>query len=471
MFWQNQNDTPFTWIGLLFSILCLSTQYQQLAEGSADHQLLTSLYLFRERTINCLALGQFTRGGPHVLETLILSCATEALLSKDAEMGPWLLLGTLVQLALSSGYHREPRNSNISVFSCEMRRRVWAVIVQMDLKLSSQIGLPRLLNTYQCDTAEPRNLLDSDFDETTEELPPSRPETEITSVLYGLAKNRIDRVGGLISDLISDIRDHPYSEIMDLDRKLHDAEDSLPAIFQWQPLSQSLMVAPHVIMHRIWLRLAVQRLLISLHRKYLAPTSVDEVELLEYSRRVCVEAAIQILETQKLVDEETQIGGQLESVRWIQTSLAQSCYLLGMSVLCYYLQLVKRASPPLPEDCEGTKARIHDLLHVTYPMWLRSSTVSREARRAVEHLSLLFGLRSGTSTCPLQEDKMTSCLSTEQNIAMSIDPVTWDAYQGIFSFSLLFRLRPIIRPASTCTKLMANAVLSRVHRQSSRGLL
>jgi hypothetical protein len=349
---------------------------------------------------------------------MIIYCTSEVFMYKDAEIGLWLLLGMLVQLALSQGYHRDPQNfSHISPFAGEMRRRVWAAIVQMDLRLSSQMGLPRLLKSQQCDTSEPRNLLDSDFDEAIVELPPSRPETEVTPVLYGLAKIRIDSIGALISDLVAITREQPLPEIMHLDEKLHEAEALLPPIFRWMPLSQSLMIPPQIVLHRLALQLAVQRLVISLHRRYLSASYAAE-ERYEYSRNACVRAAIKILEFQQLVHEETQPDGLLYPVRWLLSSLMQSIFLLGMSVLCYYVQLVKSATNvPLDRD------KILDLLRNMYPIWLRLSTVSQDARKAVEHLSLVLGLCHQQDDTPLE--KTTAALSTTPH-----DEVAWDAYHG-----------------------------------------
>ena len=173
-----------------------------------------------------------------MLETLINYSASELRMCVDADVGPWLPVGILVQLAVSRGYHRDPAAfSNISPFAGEMRRRVWAAVVQMDLRLSSEIGLPHLVKLTLCNTAEPRNFFGSDIDEATVELPPPRPETEVTLVLYPLARNRIDRIGGLISDFVVDTRHQPYIEIMELDHKLQEAESELPSIFRWQPLS------------------------------------------------------------------------------------------------------------------------------------------------------------------------------------------------------------------------------------------
>lgn len=426
-FWQDQYATPFSWIGLLFSIMCLSTQYQQLSEDIVDPDVLTRVHMFRERTVHCLVLSEFIRGGTHILETMVNHCATEVFFNRDAHTGPWILLGIIIQISLSQGYHRDPRNfSTISPFNGEMRRRVWAAIVQMDLRLSSQMGLPRLLKSHQCDTAEPRNLLDSDFDEATLELPASRPETDITPVLYGLAKNRIDSISGLISDLITGIKEHTYLEVMDLDRKLQEAEASLPPIFRWQPISQSFMVSPQIVLHRIYLQLAVKKLVIWLHRKYLAPSHAQS--RYEYSRNACVEAAIKTLEFQQLLEEEKRLDGQLYSVRWMMKStLLQSGFLLGMSILSYYLQLAK-VMPDVPLD-PVTGERIHRLLRNTYSIFLRSSTISRDAREAAEHLSLLPGLRGQQEGVPFPQEA-TDPLIMPQDANISFDQVTWKAYQG-----------------------------------------
>jgi Fungal specific transcription factor domain len=417
----------------LFGIMCLSSQYQQLTSGPAEPN--PRIHTFHERTVHCLVLGHFTKGGPHVLETMIIHCTSELLVYKDAEIGLWLLLGMIVQLALSMGYHRDPSNfSHLSLFAGEMRRRVWAAIVQIDLRLSSQMGLPRLLKSQQSDTAEPRNLLDSDLTEESIELPPSRPETEVTPVLYGLAKTRIDRIGALISDLIADVRAHHHQtlpEIMHLDTQLHQAEASLPIIFQWQPLNQSLTTPPQIVLHRLVCQLATQRLAISLHRRYLSASYASD-ERYSYSRNACVQAAIKILEFQRIVYEEAQPDGLLYPMRRLRSSLMQSIFLLGMSVLSYYYaQVTKSATDDAPLDVN--RERVLDLLRDSYPMWVRESAMSYEAQKAVEHLRVVLG--HGT---PLLADESPVALSHGQDawddagyagfaqVPFDADPMAWD---------------------------------------------
>lgn len=407
--------------------MCISIQLQQSSEEAIDSGIVSEeIIVFRERSVQCLNLGQYTRGGDHILEAMIQYCTVEVFLCEGADIGLWLLLGTIVQLAISQGYHRDPSNfPNLSPFKAEMRRRVWAAIVQIDVRLSSQMGLPRVLKSQLHDTAEPLNLFDSDFDESTVDFPPPRPETEVTPVLYGIAKNRIDRVGILISDLVADTCEHPYREIVDLSWQLRQAESSLPPIFAWKPGSQSLMLPPPIMLCRIWLQLTVQRLFLWLHRRYLAPT-YNQTDYGE-SRDACVAAAIQILELQQVIEEEMRPGGLLRPVRWMQSSIIQPTFLLGMSVLCYYMQLTKTAADvPLTDPM---RSKILGLLRNTYPIWLRSSAVSRDACRAVEYLRQLPALRSPDQDGVMQGGS-AEIGSTIVDAPTAMDEVTLSAYQG-----------------------------------------
>ncbi|SCO77062.1 related to fungal specific transcription factor [Fusarium oxysporum] len=426
-FWQDPPAMPCIWIGLLFSAMCVATLCQHSIDDPTDPEIQGRVRVFREQTLHSLILGQYTRGGEYVLETLINYLICESFMSQEDETGLWLVQGIIVQLALSQGYHRDPHNfPSITPFSGEMRRRVWAVIVQLDLRLSSQMALPCVLKSQQYDTAEPRNLLDTDFDENTIDLPPSRPETEVTPVLYSLAKGRIDKMMGLVNDIVNDTKEHPYTEIVELDRKLQEAEASLPPIFKWQPLSQSFMVAPEIVMHRVLLQLAIQRLTIWLHRKYLAPPYTQTCY--QHSRKACVQAAIKVLEFQQIVLEETQGDGLLYPTRWARWMLLSSrpraVFLLGVSILCYYVQLTK-SRPDVSLD-ESTGSRIHGLLRNAYPLWLHSTTVSREARRAIDYLSLRLGLQEQEIGVPLAD----STADTPQDTDMSLDQFTWGAYEG-----------------------------------------
>lgn len=95
------------------------------------------------------------------------------------------------------GFHRDSDNvgGNITPYQGEFRRRIWHLLVQMDLLVSFHIGLPSMVQAIKSDTRVPLNLRDQDFDKDTTELP---PETEITGMSYILAKGRIARIFGKV---------------------------------------------------------------------------------------------------------------------------------------------------------------------------------------------------------------------------------------------------------------------------------
>ncbi|KAL5359767.1 hypothetical protein BJX96DRAFT_174658 [Aspergillus floccosus] len=97
----------------------------------------------------------------------------------------WLSMGSILKQAMLSGYHRDPsKYTKISVFNKEMRRRIWATIVELDLQISMERGMPPSVDESDYDTAPPLNINDSDIQEASEELPSEQPLTELTDCSF-----------------------------------------------------------------------------------------------------------------------------------------------------------------------------------------------------------------------------------------------------------------------------------------------
>ena len=386
-FWEDPLAAPITWVGLLFTIICLGELDQHSLSPRMPMLEPDLVNICRERIVQCLMLGKYTEGGPHVLETLLQYCMIEHFLRQDAEFTIWILHGMLIPIFLRMGLHRDPKHfSEISAFAGEMRRRVWATIFQIDVGFSALAGLPRMIKPQQCDTEEPRNLLDSDFDETTLELPQSRPESEVTPMLFLLAKNRIISVGGLITDMAHDIRPYPYHELMRVEKLLQDTRTSLPSSLQWQPFSQSIIQGPPAIMQRVYLDMFFHKMQIILYKKYLSASMTQSQYY--HAREVCLDSAMKILEYQHLIDEKTQLDGRLSSIRWRYSSILNYDFMLAASVLCFYIK-----------QCNGshidqeTFQKIRSLLNKSHEIWLRTSATSNEAHKAVQSLSIILGIQ------------------------------------------------------------------------------
>lgn len=225
---------------------------------------------------------------------------------QDMEIGIWVLVGNIVRIAIHMGYHRDAKHfPSISPFVGEMRRRVWAMILQLDFSVSWQLGLPRLVREQHADTEKPSNLYNMDFDLSTSILPASRPETDVTPTLYVLAKLRLLDVGAKVADLATEPRPRAYSDILKLDQEIDKAQDKLPPIFKWTGLA--LNVSSQIMIQRIWLEVICQRLRIVLHKKYLG--LLQPQQQFRHSESTCLNAAMTILELQRLIDQEIQTDG------------------------------------------------------------------------------------------------------------------------------------------------------------------
>ncbi|KAF4536106.1 uncharacterized protein LTHEOB_1867 [Lasiodiplodia theobromae] len=390
-FWSNPAETPIMWIGLLFAIMGVGALIQQRQSQSAANRQMVEVY--KEMTVQCLILGKYTKGVPHTIETILLYFSLEHLVAADTRVDNWILAGIIVRLALRMGYHRDPcRIPQMSPFQAEMRRRVWATIVHIDLVTSTHVGLPRMLSASACDTAEPRNLLDSDFDEDAVELPPSRPDSDMTPIIYLKARNKLLSILGMITDLTTSTSPTSYGDVMELDRRLRSTHSAIPAGLQLRPLSQSIISHPDIITRSIYLDLMFNKARCILHRKYLI-VSRSNMQY-AYSRDSCIDAASQILKHQEVLYCESQQGGQLFSERWKMTSIFNYDFLLAITILCLDLNRdLELASSSSLHEMPAEQGRRKNVIHAlqrSYNIWTQTTDSSREARNAVEILRVVL---------------------------------------------------------------------------------
>ncbi|KAI2602634.1 hypothetical protein GGR54DRAFT_623436 [Hypoxylon sp. NC1633] len=431
-FWEDPFATPISWIGQLFAMMCIASlllshlnPYPSLVAPNLENAGIVILY--RERVVQCLTLGKYTRGGPHILQTLILYIAIEHFLKEDSEFGTQILLGMLVNIAMRMGYHRDPKYfSVISPFDGEMRRRTWATIYQANLIFASQMGLPSMLKDDQIDTEEPHNLLDSDFDEDTTVLPPSRPESELTPVSYIIVRTRIAKLWEESRDMATGTRRHQYEEILAMEQKLLAARESLPPGLKMQPIMQSIVDAPNLIMQRIWLEMCFLRLRIVLHKNYFIAS--NHYKRYSYSRSVCVKAATKVIEHQHMVFDLVKPDGLLYEARWRLTSVMNNEFLLSTSILCAYLKQVTD-NPACAVDGTST-TETNQLLAQSSNCWQQFCATSKNARMAIEAIRLVLKLTETPTASPAATgDDMSPMLAFQDPLLIDLNfPCTLDGF-------------------------------------------
>ncbi|KAI1400716.1 fungal-specific transcription factor domain-containing protein [Hypoxylon fuscum] len=431
-FWEDPFAAPIIWVGQLYAMMCLATLLsmphtgQDLSSMVPDAESAVLVRVYREKIVQCLTLGRYTRGGPYVLQTLIIYIATEHLLQEDVELGSHILLGMIMNIAMRMGYHRDPKNfSVISPFDGEMRRRTWAAIYQANLMFASQMGLPSMLKEHQIDTEEPHNLLDSDFDEDVTRLPPSRPESDLTPILYVIIRTRVASLWEKVRDIATDTRLHKYEEILMMDRKVNTDKRNIPPALKMQPIAQSITDPPTRIMQRIWLEICFLRLIIVLHKNYFM--AANQYERYSYSRKVSLKAATQIIEYQHIVYESVKPDGLLYEARWKLSSVMNNEFLLATSILCAYMKQV--SSTP---ECavEGVSIEeISQLLATSSDCWQRFSAISRHARRAIEAIRLVLQATVTPTASPAGEDELNLMLTFQDPLLLDLNfPCTLEGF-------------------------------------------
>ncbi|KAI1312689.1 hypothetical protein F5Y03DRAFT_338787 [Xylaria venustula] len=414
-FWLAPMEAPIVWIGLLFSMLCLSSLAEETADTWAGEGHNPLIDIYRERIVQCLLIGEYTNQGPYVIETLYHYLTIEFSVRKEADKDIWLLLGTSVNLAMKMGYHRDSSHfPGISPFVGEMRRRLWATILQGDILISTQMGMPRLVKEWQCDVSEPRNLNDTDFDEDTKVLPPSRPLTEMTTTLHIIARRRVFRAVGAAVDLTAAVMSFPYSEVMRVDGILQAAKESIPFLLRMKPLQLSVTDSPQLILHRLFISVMFHKGTIVLHHKYLNKQAESDDAAFTYSRNTCLDASLQLVEIQQIFDEEIRLGGLLHSVRWRMSSFLQHEFLTATMVLCWIFH--HGVDKLWPDNHLNVEDQIRTALKKAHIIWSRLSNFSRDARKASDTLTLLFNSQSGHTTSLSDTQPETFNLSSNMDL-------------------------------------------------------
>ncbi|KAI0537797.1 hypothetical protein GGR58DRAFT_470290 [Xylaria digitata] len=408
-FLKNRQEADIHWIATLFMILALGIFFSSF---QAPHELVIdsstpAMDRFRQYRGACgwaLIFGKYSQPGPFTLQAMVLYTEADFLVNRVSQINCYLLCATLIRLMLKMGLHRDPSKlPSITPYQGEMRRRMWNLAVQIDLLVSFHLGLPCMIHGIESDTALPRNLLDSDFNEDTTELPPSRPMTEYTPLTYPINKARIARGFGLVARLSHSLTLPTYTEIMRVDARIQDVWSGVPAFMKVKPLSECVTDAPMLVIQRFGIASLYQKSKCVLHRRYLVdPRPLKEHD---YSRRTCLEAAVALLHYQSTMFEATKPGAILAQNSWFIASLAINDFLLADMIVALAVQQrndceedstnwMATCTPPV------TKESLVEMLIHSHKVWTEMAVTVVDCRKAatvVRTMLQRIQTQSGTS--------------------------------------------------------------------------
>ncbi|KAH6664920.1 hypothetical protein B0J14DRAFT_493185 [Halenospora varia] len=404
LFWVAPQSASMMWVALLFSVIGLSSTLEKLSGGNSFKSSTDLAFkdqdeaidIFREKTVQCLILGNYTEPSPYTIETLLIYYITDQFRSPDVQLGTWLIFGMIVRAAMRLGYHRDGSHSpKISVFQAEMQRRLWATIVHLDIQTSCQVGLPRMVRESMYDTKPPRVLLDTDFDENSTALPQSADFDESIPMCHTNVKGMITKIFGNIVDFANSTTPATYEQVMKLDRTLHDAHDSAPAFLKIGSMDDMNTGTLESRMHRFGVDLVFQKSRCILHRKYLVPSKTNLAYPYPYSVTECVEASVRLLQAQIYIYIETQPGEMLYDQRWRASALITHDFLLAAMILAVYIGHCVVAEPLGGESQMGVRVKwareeLLLILEKSQKIWEETSSTSKESAKAAKALGAMM---------------------------------------------------------------------------------
>ncbi|KAJ5656853.1 hypothetical protein N7507_008803 [Penicillium longicatenatum] len=254
----------------------------------------------------------------------------------------WKESGSLVRSAMVMGLHINlSQSKSLSPFQAECRRRLWISIVEMDLQASISAGMPVMTPALDFSPLTPSNLNDVDFDESTTELPPSRPRDEETDslALITLAQSLAQRIRTM--NLVQ--HTNPQESLEERFQQGEQIQEALQRIPTPLKLYDSDTSDLAFALNRVILDVYIRRSLLSLYRPVLACHTHNDSSFLEI-QRACLDSSIAILSYQDIFDPnivDLDIHNINSFWNMFQTFCQNDIILAALSV-CEYLKLLSQ---------------------------------------------------------------------------------------------------------------------------------
>jgi hypothetical protein len=190
------------------------------------------------------------------------------------------------------GLHRDPSHiGNMSVFHAEMRRRLWATVLEMTVQSSLDMGMPPMISPNDYDTLPPSNVNDDELAEATTVPLQPKPPGQFTQCAAQIALYETLPLRLEICRLINSLR-----FTLSYDEALRLGADMLAACREKLTLLQSFLgsSAPHAL-NIFQVKLfdtMMRRFFLCLHRPFYVRSAHDPK--FYYSRKVCLDASLMI---------------------------------------------------------------------------------------------------------------------------------------------------------------------------------
>ncbi|KAJ5689820.1 hypothetical protein N7462_004212 [Penicillium macrosclerotiorum] len=230
-----------------------------------------------------------------MIQTQCLLLVARLAVASDGDVA-WASSGSLIRSAMTMGLHRDPTRFRKATtpFWSELRRRLWTTIVELDLKISLDRGVTPSVDLDECDCDAPSNWDDSELYESMESNPVPLSTATYTRNFYQTLLTRTLDLRYRIAKKINTLRFNlSYDETLRMSEELVRAMKNASALFDD---NASEINPSDAARHRFAQSLhlfIMRKFLLALHRPF--SLSVVRLPKCSYSRKVCLEASLEVL--------------------------------------------------------------------------------------------------------------------------------------------------------------------------------
>lgn len=265
------------------------------------------------------------------------------------------------------GLHRDPSHiGKMSVFHAEMRRRLWATILEMTVQSSLDMGMPPMISPEDYDTLPPSNVNDEELTEAGMVPLQPKPLKEFTQCSMQIAFYETLPLRLKICRLINSLRfTLSYDEALRLGADmLASCREKLTFLQSF--LGSSTAHAPNIFQVKLFDTLT-RRFFLYLHRPFYVRSAHDPK--FYYSRKVCLDASLIIARpTANIAEGDEEDDWARLTYRCV--GFFKSCFLHSLSTI--YFEITSRLegdtllTSPLTTSPSAARPRVPSELQSCY---------------------------------------------------------------------------------------------------------
>ncbi|KAE8383481.1 hypothetical protein BDV26DRAFT_287667 [Aspergillus bertholletiae] len=197
---------------------------------------------------------------------------------------------SLIQSGMAIGLHLGPSQLPVTPLEAEVRRRLWATMLELAVQASLDSGMPPVISAETLDSCElPSNLDDSQMSGSTTSLPASEPITTFSQSSIQCALLRSLPIRLKIAETLSQLR----SELLPYDTARSMGAELTAVLRETSDLIDSFVPTPPSAFQIQLQDLLARRFLLILHAQFGHKASNDVNY--HFSRTVCLDCSLLLL--------------------------------------------------------------------------------------------------------------------------------------------------------------------------------